>query len=80
MEKGVGLIIRRAGPTVKVVPAAIDGAFEAWPRHRRFPRTKTIRVKYGPALSLAEMKASLIVQTIDREIHALFKDVRQMRG
>ena len=80
MEKGVGLIIRRAGPTVKVVPAAIDGAFEAWPRHRKFPRTKTIRVKYGPALSLAEMKASLIVQTIDREIHALFKDVRQMRG
>jgi 1-acyl-sn-glycerol-3-phosphate acyltransferase len=79
MEKGVGLIIRRAGPAVKVVPAAIDGAFEAWSRHRKFPRCNTIRVKYGPALSLAEMKATQIVQTIDREIHSLFGDIRGKR-
>ena len=77
IEGGVGLIIRRAGPSVKVVPAAIDGAFQAWSRHRKFPRTNPIRVKYGPALSLAEMKASAIVQTIDREIHSLFNDLRQ---
>jgi hypothetical protein len=64
---------------VKVVPAAIDGAFEAWSRHRKFPRCNTIRVKYGPALSLAEMKATQIVQTIDREIHSLFGDIRGKR-
>jgi 1-acyl-sn-glycerol-3-phosphate acyltransferase len=80
MEGGVGLIIRRAGPSVKVVPAAIDGAFDAWSRHRRFPRAKPVRVKYGQALSLAEMKASQIIQTIDREIHWLFNDLRQQRG
>src|SRR3954470_7134637 len=52
MEKGVGLIARRAGPEVKVVPAAIDGPFAAWPKHQKLPRLHPVRVKYGPALRL----------------------------
>jgi 1-acyl-sn-glycerol-3-phosphate acyltransferase len=79
MESGVGLIVRRAGPEVKVVPAAIDGAFEAWPRGQKFPRLHPIRVKYGPALQLADMKAAQVVQAIDREINTLFDDLKAGR-
>jgi 1-acyl-sn-glycerol-3-phosphate acyltransferase len=33
-----------------ILPVAIDGAFAAWPRLRRFPRPATIHVRYGPPL------------------------------
>lgn len=33
-----------------IVPATVEGAFDSWPRHRSFPRPRTIHVHYGPAL------------------------------
>jgi 1-acyl-sn-glycerol-3-phosphate acyltransferase len=42
---------------VPVVPAVIDGAFEAWPRSARLPRPHRIRVMYGGAVSAAELDA-----------------------
>jgi 1-acyl-sn-glycerol-3-phosphate acyltransferase len=73
---GVGLILRRAGPKVRVVPAAIDGTFRAWSRHRKLPRTAPVRVKYGPALQLSELKAGEIVRVIDGEIRRLLGELR----
>jgi 1-acyl-sn-glycerol-3-phosphate acyltransferase len=71
MQTGVGLIVRRAGPTVKVVPAAVEGAFQAWSRHRKFFRPWPVRVKYGPPLELSDKKASEIVKIIGAEIGRL---------
>jgi 1-acyl-sn-glycerol-3-phosphate acyltransferase len=79
LEGGVGLIIRRAGPDVKVIPAAVDGAFKAWPKHQKLPRLCPIRVKYGPALHLAHLKNSQIMQTVDGHIRGLFEDLRNGR-
>lgn len=76
MEKGVGLIVRRAGPTVKVVPAALCGTFEAWPPGQLIPQTGKARVIYGRPMELAELKASEIVSVIDREIHRLFGELK----
>ena len=76
MQGGVGLIVRRAGPTVRVVPAAIHGAFKAWPRHRKLPRPSPIRVKYGPARQLAHLKAAEIVKIIDQDIRRLYGELR----
>jgi len=42
---GIILVARRAN--VPIVPAVILGAYEAWPRGRRFPRLGRIRVAYG---------------------------------
>ena len=42
---GFGMIAGRAG--VPVVPAAIDGAHEVWPRSRLLPRPGTIWVAFG---------------------------------
>jgi 1-acyl-sn-glycerol-3-phosphate acyltransferase len=77
MQGGVGLIVRRAGPNVKVVPAAIYGAYEAWPKHRKVPRCGKVRVKYGPAMSLADLKASKVVERIDGEIRRLFAELEE---
>lgn len=42
-KRGAALLLRRA--KCPVVPVAIDGAFEAWPRTRKFPRVLSRRVR-----------------------------------
>lgn len=76
MEPGMGLIIRKAGPTVRVVPAAIYGAFEAFPRHAKFPRTGNVRVKYGEPLDLSDKKAAEVMRIVEGRIRELFEELR----
>jgi 1-acyl-sn-glycerol-3-phosphate acyltransferase len=42
-----GLSVLVAGTGVPVVPCRIEGAFAAWPAHRRWPRPATVRVRIG---------------------------------
>lgn len=72
---GVGLIIRRAGPGVKVVPAAVHGAYQAWSRYRKLPRRWPVRLKYGPPMTMHEMKAGEIVKKIESEIRRLYSEL-----
>jgi 1-acyl-sn-glycerol-3-phosphate acyltransferase len=41
-----------------VVPTAILGAFEAWPRDRRYPRRGRVKVVFGTPMSRAELLAA----------------------
>ncbi len=52
LKPGIVALASRAG--VPVIPAAIAGTYEAWPRSRKFPRAHPIRVHYGPAISPQE--------------------------
>ena len=45
---GVLTIARKAG--VPIIPAAVEGAFEVWPRGGRIPRPTRVWVQYGPAV------------------------------
>lgn len=45
---GVGLLL--AHMPVPVVPVVIEGAYEAWPRHKLLPRFRPIRVRICPAV------------------------------
>ncbi len=47
-RRGFALVAERA--RVPVVPVLIDGAHEAWPRHRRLFRRRRLRVAYGDAI------------------------------
>jgi len=44
-KKGSVLLARRAG--VPIVPIGIAGAYQVWPRNRRFPRRGNVRVVVG---------------------------------
>jgi len=44
---GIGQLLLRSGASV--VPARIDGTFEAWPRGRRWPRICRITLTFGAA-------------------------------
>ena len=54
IKPGFGLISRRGG--AKVVPAVIDGAFECWPRHKRFPSIGKVAVSYGRPITVEQVR------------------------
>lgn len=56
-KRGTWLLLSRA--RCAVVPVAIEGAYEAWPRHARFPRVwgQRISVKFGEAIEFEELVA-----------------------
>ena len=74
LQKGVALIVHRTN--VPVVPAVIVGSFEAWPIHRRWPRRRPVRVKFGPPMNLSEMDSHEIIATIDEKLRTMFEDLR----
>jgi 1-acyl-sn-glycerol-3-phosphate acyltransferase len=54
-KPGFALIAKRAA--VPIVPVAIVGAYECWPRTRRFPRPGRIRLEFGRVIPAAEVAA-----------------------
>lgn len=46
---GAAVAARRAG--VPIVPAAILGAYEAWPRSRKLPHPRPIRLRFGEPIA-----------------------------
>ena len=76
IQPGIGLIVRKAG--VPVVPAAIDGSFQAWPHTQTLPRLRPVRVLYGPPMELDDLKAAEIVKRIDVTLRDLLTRLREM--
>lgn len=56
-KRGVALLVKRAG--CPVVPVAVEGAFDAWPRARRIPRLwgRRVMVMYGRPIPPGELLA-----------------------
>lgn len=55
-KKGVGVLAKELGVTV--VPAYIEGAFEALPRGAAFPRFRRITVRFAPPLRAEDLDFS----------------------
>lgn len=73
---GAALIARRGGKPV--VPAAIHGAYEVWPRTRKLPRLfgRSVHVVYGepiPPERLAGLKSAEATAIIEAEVRRLFE-------
>lgn len=74
---GFALLAAQAG--VPMVPVAIDGAFEAWPRQRRFPWLGRVRVAYGepvPPLGAGKGERRQAAETVRRRVVALQEQLR----
>ena len=80
LQTGVGLIVRRAGPTVRVVPAAVEGCVQGVAARSKASQAGQVRVKYGKPLNLCHLKAAEIRGIIDTEIHRLFGELRRDWG
>lgn len=55
-QPGIGALV--AGSEVPVVPCFLDGAFAAWPPHRRWPRPGRLRLRIGAPLRFTDLPAT----------------------
>jgi len=73
-------IAKRAG--VAVVPAVIDGAFEAWPRTSLLPRPLTIYVSYAEPITVEQARSwssERIAEVVSDRMKALLKTSNRKR-
>lgn len=71
---GVALVVRRA--EVPVVPAVIDGSFDAMPKGSKGIRQVAIRVQFGPPMFLSDLKGSQIVPALESTMKQMLADLR----
>ena len=64
---GVGLLV--AATDVPVIPVYVDGAYEAWPRHRRFPVPRQITIRFGEPVQLDEIRRQMTADRKNRRAH-----------
>lgn len=66
---------------LRLLPVAIDGAFDAWPRTSPFPHFGTVHVHLGKPMTPAEVAAlrtdDELVAEVQRRIEVMHTDARQ---
>jgi 1-acyl-sn-glycerol-3-phosphate acyltransferase len=80
LKGGFGALARRA--RVPLLPVAIDGAYGAWPRWRRFPRPGVIDIEFGQPLepeAVAGLDEEQLVAEIERRLRACHAAAREHR-
>jgi len=78
LQPGFALVVRKAG--VPIVPAAIDGAYEALPPKSMMLRPYPIRVKFGAPIDVKGMQHAEIVKVVEQRIRGLIADLRAGRA
>jgi 1-acyl-sn-glycerol-3-phosphate acyltransferase len=80
LKAGFTTLARRA--KVPLVPVAIDGAYEAWPRQRKLPGPSTIEVCFGPPIlpeQCAGWSAEEMIAEVERRIRACHRQAKDQR-
>ena len=71
LKPGFCAIARRC--ELPLVPLALDGPFDAWPRQRRLPRPAVVHVHFGQPITPAEvatMSDEVLLAEVERRIRA----------
>ena len=81
MKPGFCAIARRG--RVPLVPVAVDGAFDAWPRQRKLPRRAVIHVRWGQPITPDEVERMTddeLVALVEKRIRACHAAARASRN
>jgi len=69
-KSGIGTLL--AGRGLRVLPCYLEGAFRAWPKGRRVPRPRKVRLIIGPPRDFAgEENVDAIARELSRAVAAL---------
>ena len=77
LKPGFTALARRA--KVPLLPVAIDGAFESWPRDNLLPQPAMIHIRFGPPLCPAQMSSmddAALLAEVDRRIRTALMAAR----
>ena len=81
IKSGFALLAKKAG--VPIVPVAIVGAYECWPRTQLLPQLGRIRLEFGrviPAAQIAQLDEREIVKLCTAQLHTLDATARRLRA
>jgi 1-acyl-sn-glycerol-3-phosphate acyltransferase len=71
-KPGIGALL--AGCEVCVLPCYLEGAFRAWPKGRRLPRPRKVRLLIGPPRDFRrEEDAAMVAAELRKAVEALRK-------
>lgn len=78
-KRGVWVLLARSG--ADVLPAAVEGCYDAFPRHSRFPKLfgQRLGVSFGEVIPFAELKAmgaDAGLNTLAHRVESLRMDLR----
>ena len=79
LHPGFCSVVRRG--KAEVVPMAIAGAYQAWPRDRRWPRTGRVSIVWGEPLSvehISRLTDDELVDVVSRRIADCFAEAYQV--
>ncbi len=78
LKPGIAVLAARVG--VPVVPAAVAGLHESWPRSRPVPVPHPVRIHYGPPIMPSEMAGldpKLVTELIRGRMQAIHEEARR---
>ena len=77
LRAGIALLARMS--RVPVVPVAVEGTFQCWPRHRKIFRPGRVRVVYGePVVYGRGTKRDEVLADLGERLYALRKRAIEM--
>jgi 1-acyl-sn-glycerol-3-phosphate acyltransferase len=80
LKPGFCALVRRG--KVPILPVALDGAYDAWPRHRKLPRFSKLAVCFGEPIDLetiARLDDTQLIVLVTERIAACLDRARDMR-
>jgi 1-acyl-sn-glycerol-3-phosphate acyltransferase len=80
IKPGICALARRG--KAAILPMAVDGAYDAWPRRVKLPRSVTVTVTIGeliPANEVAQLSDEQLVAELQQRIATSFAEAKQIR-
>lgn len=80
LQPGICALARRG--RAPILPVGIDGAYDAWPRHRLLPLPAVVEVCVGEPISVEQWKAmddDLLLHTLETRIRRCQQQARELR-
>ena len=77
---GAGFALLASRAQAPIVPVAVHGAFEAWPRHRLLPGAGRVHVAYGEPVGPPSSDGDAcreVAEVVWRRVVALREELRQ---
>ncbi|MFW6168961.1 MAG: lysophospholipid acyltransferase family protein [Planctomycetota bacterium] len=68
---------------VPILPVAVDGAYDAWPRDKKLPRLTKVCTVFGPPISAEEIKQMSddeLIDAVRQRVMACHQRARTLRG
>lgn len=80
LKPGFAALAKRGG--VPLVPIGIDGAFQAFPRGKKFPRPGRVRIVIGPPIETAtaqQLDDDALVALVEERLRECWSEARALR-